>query len=227
MQYAEPPDRTFGTARASVATLGEALKGGRVDTLVILDGNPVFDAPAELAFADALKKIKNTIHLSLHVNETSRLCTWHVPRAHALEAWGDTRAADGTVALAQPLIEPLYGGISPAELLALVLRQPQRRGYEILHAYHQAVIRNPNFERLWREALHDGLIADSAPAGFISNPSPNAAAVASALTAASSAPASDELELVFLPHPHLYDGRYANNGWLQETNEPVSKISWG
>src|SRR5213075_1297304 len=113
------------------------MRAGKVDLLVILGGNPVFDAPANLGFADALKNsnIPLRVHLGLYQDETAELCHWHVSEAHYLEAWGDTRAYDGTVTITQPLIAPLYNGKSAYELLAAFTEQPDRRGYDIVRGY--------------------------------------------------------------------------------------------
>lgn len=234
VSYTDPPerhglpDRNLSLVRPSLAALVAAMQAGRVETLVLLGGNPVYDAPADLEFAAALKKVKTSIHLSLYANETSKGCTWHVPRAHALESWGDTRSANGTVSLVQPLIAPLYGGMTDSELLALAASQPQRRAYEIVRKYYQGTVKSGNFEDTWQKALHDGLLTNQTPQAFAGANAPNVPAVVAAIRSipAPIPPASGELELVFLPHPYLYDGRYANNGWLQETPEPVTKLSW-
>ncbi|TWT45247.1 Tetrathionate reductase subunit B precursor [Phycisphaerae bacterium RAS1] len=209
----------------AIAALAKELTGGGVETLLIIGGNPVHNAPADLRFADALAKAKSAIHLSLFDDETSRLCTWHVPRAHYLEAWGDTRSYDGTVTLTQPLIEPLYAGKSAIELLALLTGDPKQSGYELTRRTASAVLKTPegpDFEKKWAETLHRGFVESSAPA-------PAAAKVSGigwvdGLLAAGAK--SDGFEVVFRPDYKLYDGRYANNGWLQELPDPITKLTW-
>src|SRR5438105_1272977 len=128
----ENPTDQLGELRA---LLGE-IDAGAVEILVIVGGNPVFTTPADLKLDEArMKKVPLTVHLSLYEDETSELCHWHIPETHFLEAWGDTRAYDGTVTIMQPLIAPLYSGKSAHELLAAFTDQPDRRGYDIVRRY--------------------------------------------------------------------------------------------
>ena len=137
------------------------LSAGSVGLLVILGGNPVYDAPADLAFADALAKAGTSIHLGLYADETAQRCTWHIPEAHSLEAWSDARAYDGTVTLIQPLIQPLYDGKSAHELLAVLLGAPDSAGYDLVRTYWQAELPG-DFETAWATTLHDGVVTDTA-----------------------------------------------------------------
>ena len=211
----------------SITALAAALRAGKVATLVVLGGNPAYDAPADLDFEKLLRQVKTTLHFGLYPNETAQACGWHLPQAHALESWGDTRTSDGTVALTQPLIAPLYGGLTESEFLALLAAQPQRRAYDIVRAQTQATRSAGFFEAGWRKALRDGVLDPGMPTG----PNP-AVEVPSALVGSDNpslktgSAESGAFELVFLPHPYLYDGRYANNAWLQETPEPITKLSW-
>ena len=126
-----PPARRSTTSRIrmrivrrtsqSITALAKDMAAGKVQSLVILGGNPVYDAPADLDFAAALAKVPTSVHLAEYVNETSQKTTWHVPKAHFLEAWGDTRTWDGTITIAQPLIAPLFGGLASSEMLSLLL----------------------------------------------------------------------------------------------------------
>ena len=149
---------------ASIRELAADIKAGAVDTLIILGGNPAYDAPAELDFANLLLsgKVNRLIHLGLYDDETARLCHWHIPEAHALESWGDLRAFDGTATIQQPLIAPLYGGKSAIEVLALLLGEPGRSGLEIVRDYWRRQNLPGDFETVWRQALTKGLIADTA-----------------------------------------------------------------
>jgi molybdopterin-containing oxidoreductase family iron-sulfur binding subunit len=202
--------------------LAKQAGGGSLDTLVILGGNPAYDAPADVDFAGALGKVRNTVHLSLHENETSKLCQWHVNRAHYLEEWGDARAYDGSYCVVQPLIDPLYGGMSPHELLSLMVDGVNRKGYDMVRDTFKALTgaSEADFEPRWRQALCDGLLKDSAAKQFV----PPALQAQSLQLLAT--PQPGEFELVVKPDYNLYDGRYANNGWLQEVADPMTKLSW-
>ncbi len=147
------------------------------------------------------------------------MCGWHVPEAHALEAWGDVRASDGTATIQQPLISPLYGGRSAAELLAALLRHPIQTGYEIVRETWKTTWGEPDFETRWRTAVHDGIVAGSErPAREVALKENPPAPVP--------APASGGLELVIRPDPTIWDGRFANIGWLQELPKPWTKLTW-
>jgi len=198
-----------------IAELAKEIGAGQVKTLVVLGANPLYSAPADLEFAAKYKSIATTIHLGFEVDETAVASTWHLPESHALESWGDAAAADGTISLQQPLIEPIFQTKSAIELVALALGQTAS-AYELVKA--QAKLADP----AWRQALHDGMVAGSqAP---VAKPVANAKAVETALAAAPKAAAG--LEVVFAPSASTFDGRYANNAWLQEAPEPMTKIVW-
>ncbi len=227
--YTQLPDPSFGMCLQSIVALTEALNAKRVDTLVILGGNPVYDAPADLKFAEALKLAPHSMHLSYYENETSRHVETLIPRAHFLESWGDARALDGTIGMTQPLIQPIYGGISPIELLARLGGLEQSRGYDLVRAYHRGTKADTAFSPIWETYLHDGIIPGSAYPVIPGTTAPNAAAVAEAvrsIPAARTAPTINAMELIFLPDSRIHDGRYANNGWLQEASDPVTKLTW-
>ncbi|HJW15048.1 MAG TPA: 4Fe-4S dicluster domain-containing protein, partial [Thermoanaerobaculia bacterium] len=196
------------------------MQGGQVETLLILGGNPAFTAPADLPFANALEKVKLSAHLSLYQDETSTICHWHVPEAHFLESWSDARAFDGTASIAQPLITPLYGGKTAHEAVAALTSQPERTSYEILRDYWKNRL-GPDFETGWRRALHDGVIA-----GTASTPRTVKLSAVSFQPSVRPPAAGTGLEIVFRPDPTLYDGRFANNGWLQELPKPITKLTW-
>ncbi|MFI5143560.1 MAG: TAT-variant-translocated molybdopterin oxidoreductase, partial [Thermoanaerobaculales bacterium] len=145
----------------AIAALASAARSGQVQTLLILGGNPVYDAPVELDLAGTLASVPTTIHLGLFDDETSRSCRWHVPRAQYLESWGDVRAWDGTVSVQQPLIDALYGGKSAIELLALALGEPSPNGYDLVRATIRELTGAAEFEVAWRRALNDGLLGGS------------------------------------------------------------------
>ncbi len=229
VQYVADPDGPAPAAAASIAALARAIDAGEVQTLLVLGGNPVYDAPAELDLAARLGKAGTVLHLSLAPNETSALADWLLPRAHWLESWGDARSWDGTVSVVQPLIQPLFDGKSPAELLALVAGLPEPKGYDIVR---EAILPLAGSEKGWRQALHDGLVQASAPAP--GDPSASVATAAAGLAAALAAvdagaagkPSAQALELVFLTDRKVFDGRFANNAWLQEFPDPITKLTW-
>jgi molybdopterin-containing oxidoreductase family iron-sulfur binding subunit len=210
----------------SAANQGESLKNlvadmnaGNVDLLLIVGGNPVYDAPSDLEFEEALVKVRTSVHHGLHLNETGAKCNWHINATHYLEHWSDVRAYDGTTSVVQPLIVPLYGGRSQHELLNLFDDAPQTSGYEIVRSYWQANLKGGDFEALWRQSLFDGFIADTAMAPRAMKAKTNAGGFA--------VPAeSNGIELLIRPDPSIYDGRFANNAWLQELPKPLTELTW-
>lgn len=225
VSYTEDPTGPRASHVASIAELTRDMQAGEVDVLVLLGGNPVYDAPADLGFADALAKVGLTIHHSLYRDETSKACDWHVPRAHFMEAWGDARGHDGTRSIVQPLIEPLFNGKSAIELLALLMGRGPYNGYEIVRATMATDTGAAGFESRWRTALHDGLVRGSAlPAVTPSLVGGAASSIGAALVTAAAAASDNEIR--FLTHGALYDGRFANNGWLIELPDPMTKLCW-
>ncbi len=212
---AEPIDQLV-----SLRDLIADLRAGRVDVLLIAGGNPVYTAPVDSGFADALSKVPLRVHLSQQVDETSALCHWHVPEAHFLESWSDARAYDGTTSIVQPLIAPLYGGKTAHEFLAATTDQPEQSSYDIVRAYWMTQPRAQDFEMTWRRWLHDGVIPGTALAPV--NPGePKRVALRS-----TAPPGPPMLELAFRLDPSVADGRFANNGWLQELPKPVTTLTW-
>jgi molybdopterin-containing oxidoreductase family iron-sulfur binding subunit len=217
---AEPADQL-----ESLGTLTADMEAGKVEALIILGGNPAYTAPADLRFDAALAKVGLRVHLAEYEDETSALCHWHVPETHFLEAWGDARAFDGTVSLIQPLIAPLAAGRRSAlELMAVLLGQPQARGYDILREHWRGELRGQDFESAWRKALHDGVISGTALP--VRSAGVRAGAAARQAAAQAAAPAAGTLEVAFRPDPTVWDGRFANNAWLQELPKPVTKLTW-
>jgi len=218
--YVEPVAASVDQAQ-SLRELVADMEAGQVDVLVMLGGNPVYDAPADLRFAAALQKVGLRIRLGLYDDETSEVCHWHIPEAHYLESWGDLRAYDGTVTIVQPLIAPLYGGKTAHELLAAFTDKPERTAYEIVREYWKGRAGAVDFDLWWRKALHDGFVPDSA--------APGKAVSVQSLAFAKKAPAAPKagtLEVVFRPDPTVYDGRFANVGWLQELPKPITTLTW-
>jgi molybdopterin-containing oxidoreductase family iron-sulfur binding subunit len=203
----------------SLRQLVADMNAGAVRTLIMFGGNPVYDAPTDIPFVKALDKVPFRAHLSPYYDETSMHVHWHIPETHYLESWSDARAHDGTVSIIQPLIAPLYNGRSPHELAGALLGGLDQSPYEAVRAYWQSKVGAVNFNGAWRKWLNDGVIAGSAlPARTVS-------AVAPTPDSRPATPASG-YELRILPDPNIYDGRYANNAWLQELPKPQTKICW-
>jgi len=200
----------------SIRDLVADMNAGKVDLLVIIGGNPVYSAPVDLQFADALGKVQLRAHLSLYDDETSAQCQWQIPEAHFLEAWSDARAFDGTASIVQPLIAPLYGGKSAHEVLAALSDRPERSGHDIVRAQWKI----DKDETAWRRWLHDGVIPNTAFA-----PKPLNALAGPAVVTTAPAPAAG-IEIAFCTDPSILDGRFANNGWLQELPKPITRLTW-
>jgi molybdopterin-containing oxidoreductase family iron-sulfur binding subunit len=217
---AEPePAVPRGNLRALVARLTT----GEVNTLVVVGGNPAYDAPADLQFPDALKRAETTIHLSVYENETSRLCRWHLPQTHPLETWDACRAYDGTLGVAQPLVEPLLDGRSSLEVLARWCGDAQADAVNLVRVAIAKRHGAPLADQAWRKLLHDGFLAGSA----LPDVSPKLRAEQDIAAGIKAAPADDtQFELIFCPSSQTYDGRFANNGWLQETPDFLTKLVW-
>ncbi|MFM7150962.1 MAG: TAT-variant-translocated molybdopterin oxidoreductase [Gemmataceae bacterium] len=226
----------------SLNTLVGSVSKGEVDTLFILGGNPVYTAPADQRLGYVLEQrlLKDTrdqwlcVRLGTHFDETSRLSHWHIPQTHFLEEWADGVAYDGTAAISQPLIAPLYDGKSIHDVVAGITPLPgdttsydARSSLEIVRDYwakHQPTGAEA-FEKWWPKILHEGVIAGTAWASV--TPSVDAGLFGKkelSLPPESSSP--DGLEVVIAPDPAVYDGRYANNGWLQEWAKPITRLCW-
>jgi Fe-S-cluster-containing dehydrogenase component len=221
--YTDPVDADPINQTESLKDLAADIDAGKVDLLLIIGGNPAYDAPADLEFAKLLKSDKAPlrVHLGLYQNETAELCQWHINQSHELEAWGDARACDGTVSIIQPLIAPLYAGKSAVEFVALLSGQTDATGYDLVRAYWQKQHTGADFEAFWRKSLHDGWIEGTsyAPKSFTAKatgfPSSNTTDVR-----------PDAIELNIRRDPTIYDGQFSNNGWLQELPKPMNKLTW-
>ena len=217
--YTAPIEANPVGQTAGLKALTDELNSGAVKTLIIIGGNPAYNAPADLKFAEAIRKAAFSARLGLYEDETSAECQYHVPMAHALEAWGDLQAFDGTTSLVQPLIAPLYSGKSVNEFVAEMLGDPMP-GYDLLRDYWQATAKPANLASWWEKALRDGVIENTAaPAVAVTAPSNLSASLPAA-------PAGGAMEINFRPDPSLWDGRYSNNSWLQELPKPITSITW-
>jgi MoCo/4Fe-4S cofactor protein with predicted Tat translocation signal len=218
--FTQPIEESPAREWEGLGELAAEIRAGTVTTLLIIGRNPVYDAPADLAFKELLPKVQFSMRLGLYEDETSALCHWHIPQAHDLESWGDARAYDGTVTVIQPLISPLYAGKSEHDFLALLNGQSAKPSHDIVHDYWQA--QRPNvsrFDAFWEKALRDGVVADTA------FPPKQVSLKPGIGQEAPGAPAQG-LEIVFRPDPTIWDGRFANNGWLQELPKPLTKLTW-
>jgi molybdopterin-containing oxidoreductase family iron-sulfur binding subunit len=224
VSYRETRDAALPSV-SSLAALVSAMQGGAVQTLVVLGGNPVFDAPADLDFASAMAKVPHSIALGHTVDETSSRAEWHVPRAHYLESWGDARAVGGTLSVVQPLILPLFGGRSAVEVLGLMVGGKDRPGYEIVRETWTPILGAGEFDKKWNRVLHDGFLSGSELPEVVPTLTAQPFAELARLTqGAGGTPGG--LEVIFLASPSLHDGRFANDGWLQELPDPLTKLTW-
>jgi molybdopterin-containing oxidoreductase family iron-sulfur binding subunit len=209
------PLASHASGPAAIVELAGAMTKGDVQLLVMLGGNPVYDAPADARFAEAITHVPTSVHLAERPDETSAAATWHLGRAHYLEAWSDVRAEDGTLSIVQPLIAPLHGGRTDAEVVERLL-DGTRTPYQLVTSTWKELL-GLDFTRRFRRALHDGVLAGSALPAEAVKPIP----------AAFAPPAlSNDLEVTFRIDSHAYDGRFANNGWLQELPDPLTKLTW-
>ena len=266
---ADARDRAERAARRAARSWSSDMNAGRVQMLLIVgESNPVYSAPADLKFGEALQKVQPRVHSGLFYDETAALCQWHVPGTHYLETWSDARSVDGTVSIVQPLIAAAVrrqvAARSHRRRCATAGAQRLRRGPRVLDgrgqgtppaprrwphaagrtrrtrradrraaAGHAAHLPRrprrrrrprqppPSFEKAWRKWLHDGFIAGHAAA-----PRPVTLAAALRPPAWRAAAAVTGVEIIFRRDPSLYDGRFANNGWLQELPKPVTKLTW-
>jgi molybdopterin-containing oxidoreductase family iron-sulfur binding subunit len=218
--YADPVLASTASQGDSLKELVSDMRAGKVDMLIILGGNPVYDAPADFGFKDALKNssIPIRVHLGLHNDETSELCQWHVNEAHYLEAWGDTRAYDGTVSIVQPLIAPLYDGRTASQLIALLLGQTAVSQHDLVQNYWKTKHAG-DFDMWWRKSLEQGWIEGTTS-------QPKQVSVKNTNFPASAQSGSQGIEVNFRRDPSIYDGQFANNSWLQELPKPMTKMTW-
>ena len=208
------PDSSIDSLRALV----DDINAGKVDTLLMLGSNPVYTAPVDLRFGEALKKVGLRIHLGEYNDETAFQCHWHLPETHYLEAWGDVRAFDGTVSIVQPMIAPLYQNKSALEILSIVAGRPDVSGYEIIRTRWAVAHSTADQEAAWKTALEKGIVEGSAS---------TAREVAlKGRPKIDLRPPSQGLEISFRPDPTIGDGRFANNGWLQELPKPLTHMTW-
>jgi molybdopterin-containing oxidoreductase family iron-sulfur binding subunit len=219
--YTEPIEAEPMNQFASIRELAADMANGRVETLLTLGGNPIYNAPMALGLNESVRLVRTRIHVGLYDSETSARSHWHVPEAHALESWGDCRAFDGTVTIQQPLIAPLYGSKTQLEVLATLAGKADQTGHDLIREYWRSRVNRPDFDAFWEKALHDGIVPDTAAP--VKNVTPRAD-LAPALAPSGATPSGIELQI--RPDPNIWDGRYANNAWLQELPRPVTLLTW-
>ena len=257
--YTDPIEANSIDQTQSLRELVGDIDAGKVDTLIVIGGNPAYNTPIDLRLdLNRLNKVKLRAHLSLYNNETSEICHWHIPAAHYLESWGDTRSYDGTVTIVQPLIAPLYEGKTPHEMLALFGDNYDRKTYDIVRDYWRTQAQGvstgsssdrvgagrmpanrpqdagaptagapTDFESWWRKCLHDGFVPNTAlPAKTVALKSDWESSLAQTNAGGTPALPVGSYEIVFRADPTIYDGRFANNGWLQELPKPLTKLTW-
>ena len=257
--YTDPIEANSIDQTQSLRELVGDIDAGKVDTLIVIGGNPAYNTPIDLRLdLNRLNKVKLRAHLSLYNNETSEICHWHIPAAHYLESWGDTRSYDGTVTIVQPLIAPLYEGKTPHEMLALFGDNYDRKTYDIVRDYWRTQAQGvstgsssdrvgagrmpanrpqdagaptagapTDFESWWRKCLHDGFVPNTAlPAKTVALKSDWESSLAQTNVGGTPALPVGSYEIVFRADPTIYDGRFANNGWLQELPKPLTKLTW-
>jgi len=211
---------------ATISTLAGSIKSGSVKTLVILGGNPAYDAPADLGFADLIKSVPNVVRYGYYVDETSQVSGTHLHAAHYLESWGDARTADGTIVPVQPMIVPLFNGLTEIEVLARIAGESVTDSYTLVYNTITGLIGGGNADHVFRQFLHDGVLQGTAYKKV--NVRFNAAGLAPIFSLAPKfvALSEENLEVRFTFDAKVDDGRFANNGWLQECPDPITKISW-
>jgi MoCo/4Fe-4S cofactor protein with predicted Tat translocation signal len=227
--YTDPLETNPTAGMESLRELANDMKAGKVDVLLIFGGNPVYDAPVDFDFGPALLNVKLRTHSGLYYDETGELCHWHVPATHYLESWGDARAFDGTLGIIQPLIAPLYQGCHSAyEILGLLGNDPGQSNHDVVRDYWagQRPEKDKAFEDFWERSLHDGVMAGTALPAINVAARTDFAKPPNTQTTGSHTAAASDLEISFRPDPSIFDGRFANNGWLQETPKPNTRLTW-
>ena len=194
------------------------MASGSIDALLMIGVNPVYDRPGEIDFETALQRVETSIHVGAYFDETAKLSTWHIPRSHFLEAWGDGRAYDGTLSVIQPLIAPIFDTKSEIEVIHTFTTGLDVAGYDLVRETWGAVIQG-DFEAQWNRVIHDGFLPNSGFDAIVP-------ALANTVTATSSPVAENDIEVVFRLDYRVLDGSFSNNAWCQELPDPVTKVVW-
>ncbi len=207
--------------------LTNEMDAGHVQALFILGSNPVYSAPGFPDFSAKLLKVPFRVHLGFYEDETAELCHWHIPAAHYLESWGDARAYDGTLSFIQPLIAPLYDGKTSHSILAAVQGHADETDYDLVREYWKKQRGEKDFDKFWQTSLHDGMVADTEYKPRELKPGERLCSFDCGDDGGGmNAIAREKIEIIFRPDPTIGDGRWANNGWLQELPKPITKLTW-
>jgi len=223
VSYSFNPD-SRGSNLKSFIELSNSMNKGEVSALVILGGNPMYQAPADVNFAAGLAKVGFSVHLSSHVDETSSKTNWHIPRAHFLESWGDVCGYGGS-GIIQPLIAPLFDGKNTIDVLADMLSDEEVWAYAVVRETWSEILTEDNFDKAWRKVVHDGFtsVNRETPVAFDNN---RAQGVVTMSNYGAPIASLDNMEVLFTASFTNYDGRYANNGWMQELPDSITKVTW-
>jgi Fe-S-cluster-containing dehydrogenase component/anaerobic selenocysteine-containing dehydrogenase len=212
------------TSMNDFSLLCNKMAKGLINNLIILGGNPAYDAPADYKFKESIKKVKSTVHLSNIYDETSKLCEWNIAQAHFFETWGDAMTYDGFASIIQPQIRPLFDSKSAIQVLSSIIYSQDKSSYDtVKNVWKNNIVKGSNFERKWEKILHDGL--HSKPL-LKSVKVRNQKKVSTSALSKVGTLESNKFEIVFAPSSSVYDGRYANNGWLQEIPKPITSLTW-
>jgi len=223
VHYLDVPHIDEQSSTEAFADVVAEMKAGNIDTVVMVGVNPVHTAPADLDFENALSNVDTVVDLSDYVDETSKKAAWHVNRAHFLEAWGDGYSYGGARSVIQPQIRPLHEGLSEIEFLNTIVSGSMTAGYDLVRDTFQGYYRS-GFDTRWTNILHDGI---DTTGNFNQVNVRLSSGFASAMNRAKSNVSSTTgMEVVIRPDATLYDGRYANLGWLQELPDPMTKVTW-
>ena len=218
LRFSEPVNVQASDGPRSLDVLAADMNAGKVSTLAVIGTDPAYLAPGDLAFRDALQKVKLRIHAGLYVDETASLSHWHVPLQHDLESWSDARAVDGSATLIQPLVRPFYAVRSAHVVLETLMGRTSSDRDLVRQTWRAAW--GGEFDARWRDALNRGFVSDSA------EPLVNFAVRDRSVPPMAPA-ANSELSLVIRPDAGVWDGTFSENAWAQETPRPLTKITWG
>ncbi|MGY3533995.1 TAT-variant-translocated molybdopterin oxidoreductase [Bradyrhizobium sp. USDA 4452] len=213
LRFTAPIAGPVGTG--TLVELVSDISAGKVHSLIVIDCNAAYSAPGELKAAEALQRVRTSLHLGSQRDETGALCEWQLPMAHALESWSDARAVDGTATIIQPVIAPFYDVRTIHQFIAMLLGEIDPAPDAAVRQTWQATF-GDTFSTQWKQALHDGFVQGAA--GFV-----DARAVSGAVTAP---PADGAVDIVFRLDPTVWDGQFANVGWLQELPKPLTTVTW-
>lgn len=218
VDYTRPIEARPAEHLESLRMLVQDIDAGNVDLLLILGSNPVYDAPADFGFAEKLSRVGLSARFGLYEDETSTVCTWHIPESHYLETWSDARSFDGTTSIIQPLIAPLYNTRSVHEILEEVRGRSGKKGYDIVREFWRTARPGEDPEKFWTTSLNIGVVANSAE--------PLKQPTLKPVEWTRPSGPTRGMEIMFRPDPAVWDGRFSNNAWLQELPRPVTKLTW-